>query len=62
MATDEFAERYMATIKAPFHLKETYIKNLVVLVMIVKQCTHALNEYLKTFIHSNAEKVLSGNI
>ena len=36
MATEEFVEKHMATIKAPFHVQEIYRKNLVVLVIMVK--------------------------
>ena len=30
---------YMATIKAPFHVQEMYLKNMVVLVIMVKHYT-----------------------
>jgi len=36
MSSEETVEKFMATIKAPFNVKETYWRNLVVLVQMMQ--------------------------
>ena len=36
MPSEEMVEKFMATIKAPFNVKETYWRNLVVLVQMMQ--------------------------
>ena len=54
MPSEEMVEKFMATIKAPFNVKDTYWRNLVVLVQMM-QLQFIKHTYIESFY---AEKVL----